>query len=77
MASFEEWEDFWSALREFVRTINEKTTAKPFEVDAAGVLGDAELLIKALSQSRHFETLLNGSDKAVSDACLKLALPSV
>jgi hypothetical protein len=41
-----------------------------------GVLGDAEMLINALGQNQHFETLLNGSDKAVADACLKLALPS-
>jgi hypothetical protein len=75
-ASFEEWDDFWSALRDFVRILNEKTTGKPFEIDAGGVFGDAEMLIKALGQSRHFETLLNGSDKAVADACLKLALPN-
>jgi hypothetical protein len=75
-ASFEEWEDFWSALKDFVRVINERTTGKPFEIDAAGVIGDAEMLLKALGQSRHFETLLNGSDKAVADACIKLALPS-
>jgi hypothetical protein len=75
-ASFEEWEDFWSALKDFVCVINEKATGKPFEMDAGGVFGDAEMLIKALGQSRHFETLLNGSDKAVVDACLKLALPN-
>jgi hypothetical protein len=74
-ASFQEWEDFWSALKDFVRIINEKLTGKPFEIDAAGVLGDAEMLIKALWQSRHFETLLRGSDKAVVDACLKVAMP--
>jgi hypothetical protein len=59
-----------------VRVINERTTGKPFEIDAAGVIGDAEMLLKALGQSRHFETLLNGSDKAVADACIKLAFPS-
>jgi hypothetical protein len=74
-ASFEEWDDFWSALRDFVRILNEKTTGKPFEIGAGGVFGDAEMLLKALGQSRHFETLLNGSDKAVADACLKLAMP--
>jgi hypothetical protein len=72
-ASFEDWDEFWSALRDFVRILNEKTTGKPFEIDAGGVFGDAEMLLKALGQSRHFETLLNGSDKAVADACLKIA----
>jgi hypothetical protein len=74
-ASFEEWEDFWSALKDFVRIINEKTTGKPFDIDAGGVFGDAEMLLKALAQGRHFETLLNGTDKAVADACLELAMP--
>jgi AbiU2 len=74
-ASFEEWDEFWSALRDFVRILNEKTTGKPLEIDAGGVCGDAEMLLKALGQSRHFETLLSGSDKAVADACLKIALP--
>jgi hypothetical protein len=74
-ASFQEWEDFWSALKDFVRIINEKTTGKPFGIDAAGLFGDAEMLIKALGQSQHFETLLNGSDKSVADACLKVAMP--
>jgi hypothetical protein len=53
-ASFEEWDDFWSALKDFVRIINEETTGKPFEIDAGGVFGDAEMLLKALGQSRHF-----------------------
>ena len=35
-----------------------------------------ESLLKALSQSQHFETLLNGDDPAISEACLKLALPA-
>jgi hypothetical protein len=75
-ASFEEWEGFWSALKDFVRIINEKTTGEPFEIDASGVFGDAEKLLTAVRQSRHFETLLNGTDKAVADACIKLALSS-
>jgi hypothetical protein len=75
-AGFEDWEDFWSALKHFVRIINEKTTGKPFEIDAGGVFGDAEMLLKALRQGQHFETLLNGSDKAVADACLKVAVPN-
>jgi hypothetical protein len=75
-AGFGEWEDFWSALEDFVRIVNEKTTGKPFEIDAAGMSGDAEMLLKALRQSRHFETLLNSSDKVVADACVEVALPS-
>ena len=74
-ASFEEWDDFWSALQEFVRILNEKVTGKPFEIDASGVEGDAEMLLKALAQSKHFEVLLNGNDPAISEACLKVALP--
>ena len=31
-----------------MRILNEKTMGKPFEIDAAGVFGDAEMLIKAL-----------------------------
>jgi hypothetical protein len=76
-ASFEDWEDFWSALKGFVRILNEKMIGKPFEIDAGGVLGDAESLLKALRQSEHFETLLYGDDQAVADACLKLAMPEV
>jgi hypothetical protein len=74
-ASWEEWAQFWSALRDFVRILNEKTTGRPFEIDAAGVFGDAEMLLKALGESRHFETLLNGNDPVVKAACLKAALP--
>jgi hypothetical protein len=29
----------------------------------------------SLGQSWYFGTLLNGSDKAVADACIKVALP--
>ncbi|WP_315729034.1 hypothetical protein [Bradyrhizobium sp. SZCCHNS2015] len=75
-ASFEEWEDFWSALKNFVRIINEKTVGSPFEIDAGGVLGDAEMLLKTFKQSRHFETLLHGTNQAVTDACVQLALPT-
>ncbi|WP_315718127.1 MULTISPECIES: hypothetical protein [unclassified Bradyrhizobium] len=74
-ASFEDWEEFWLALQDFVRIVNEKTTGKPFEIDAGGVFGDAEMMLKALQQSTHFEKLLNGSDAAVADACLNLVLP--
>jgi hypothetical protein len=72
-ASFEDWEDFWSALQDFVRMLNEKMIGKPFEIDAGGVLGEADSLLKALRQSQHFEKLLEGDDQAVADACLKLA----
>jgi hypothetical protein len=36
----------------FVSVINEKTTGKPFKIDAGGVFDDAEMLIKA-HQRRH------------------------
>jgi AbiU2 len=72
-ASWKEWEDFWSALQDFVRILNEKTIGKPFELDAGGVLGDAEALLKALRQSQHFETLLKGDDPVVKKACLAAA----
>jgi hypothetical protein len=74
-ASWEEWDEFWAALKEFVSSLNEKTMGWPFEIDAAGVRGDAEMLIKAFKQSQHFEKLLNGNDVAVRDACLRVALP--
>jgi AbiU2 len=75
-ASWKEWDEFWSALQDFVRILNEKTTGKPFEIDAGGVRGDAETLLKALFNSQHFETLLKGNDPAVRDACLEVALPN-
>jgi hypothetical protein len=74
--SWEQWADFWLALADFVSALNEQTFGKPFEIDAAGVLGDAESLLKFMKQGQHFETLLNGSDPKVTDACLKLALPN-
>ena len=74
--SWAEWMDFWSALADFVRLLNEETFGKPFEIDAGGVRGDAEMLLKSFGQSEHFETLLKGNDPKVKDACLKLALPA-
>jgi hypothetical protein len=56
--------------------LNEKMIGKAFEIDAGGVLGDAESLLKALRQSQHFETLLEGEDQVVVDACLKVAIPA-
>jgi len=75
-ASWTDWDDFWSALRDFVRILNAKTLGKPFEIDAGGVRGDAETLLKALYNHQHFETLLKSNDPVVRDACIKLALPS-
>jgi hypothetical protein len=74
--NWEEWDDFWSALADFVRILNEQTFGKPFEIDAAGVLGDAETLLKFLKQGQYFEILLNGNDPKVRDACVELALPN-
>jgi hypothetical protein len=74
-ATFEEWDDFWSALKDFVRVLNEKAIGRPFEIDAGGVMGDAESLLKALAQSQHFETLVNSDNPVVAEAALKLALP--
>ena len=75
-ASWKEWDDFWSALQDFIRILNEKTIGKLFEIDAGGVRGDAETLLKALFNSQHFETLFKSSNPVVRDACLKVALPS-
>jgi hypothetical protein len=71
-ASFEEWQEFWSALKDFVRILNEKMTGKRFDSDAGGALADAGSLLKALKQSQHFKTLLEGDDQAVADACREL-----
>jgi hypothetical protein len=73
-ASWQEWDDFWAALQDFVRILNEQMKGAPFEIDADGVRGDAETLLKALFNSQHFETLVKGNDPAVRDLCLKLAL---
>ncbi len=47
-ASWAEWDDFWSALRDFVRILNEKTTGKRFEIDVPAMRDEAETLLKAL-----------------------------
>ena len=47
-ASWQEWDQFWSNLREFVRILNEAIVGGPFEIEVAGVPGDAEMLFKAL-----------------------------
>jgi hypothetical protein len=51
-ASWDEWDGFWSALQDFVRLLNEKMTGTPYEIDAGGVLGDAESLLRELRQSQ-------------------------
>ena len=74
-ATWTEWNELWSALKSFVRVLNEKAIGTPFDIEIAGVLGDAEMLIKALRQSDYFEKLAASADKAVQQACLDLALP--
>jgi hypothetical protein len=73
--TFPEWEEFWKALAEFVSVLNEQTFGSAFEIDAAGTMGDAECLIKYLTQGQHFDSLINGSEPVIRDACLKLVLP--
>jgi hypothetical protein len=75
-ASWQEWDEFWVSLSKFIRILNEKAIGTPYEIDIAGVPGDAEMLLKSFRQSQHFETLLRGGDQAVQKACLKLALPA-
>jgi len=73
MATWQEWDSFWSALKSFVNVLNEKVLGTPFEIDVAGTLGDAEALLKSLRQSGYFETLLNTGSQHVQDACLEVA----
>jgi AbiU2 len=73
--SRKDWDDFWSALRDFVRVLNEKASGKSFEINAADVRADAESLLKALKQSQDFESLLKSDDATVKDACLTIAVP--
>jgi len=75
-ASWAEWDDFWLALQDFVRLLNERTKGKPFEIDAGGVFGDAEMLLRGLRQSQYFEALAKSDNPVIRDACLKLALPN-
>jgi len=51
-ASWEEWDRFWSDLREFVRVINEKILERPCDIDAGDIGKDAETLRKALKTYR-------------------------
>jgi hypothetical protein len=47
---WDEWEEFWKTLADFIRELNEATIGKPFEIEAGGVRGDAEMLIKAVRE---------------------------
>lgn len=47
-ASWKEWDQFWKALEGFVQLLNVTVIGTPFEIRAAGVMGDAEMLLKAL-----------------------------
>jgi HEPN superfamily AbiU2-like protein len=73
MATWQEWNEFWTALKDFVRLLNEKVLGTPFEIDVAGVSGDAEMLLKSLRQSHHFEKLLRSDNRTVQDACVNVA----
>ena len=73
-ASWKEWDEFWAALADFIRELNRKRLGHSFEIEAGGVLGDAEMLLKAFKQSEHFETLLNSRDAVVKEASLALAM---
>jgi hypothetical protein len=46
-------DDFWSALRDFIRILNEKMTGQKFDIDAPGMKAEAESLLKALSKGRN------------------------
>jgi|HubBroStandDraft_6_1064221.scaffolds.fasta_scaffold538376_1 hypothetical protein len=52
-ATWAEWDDFWSALRDFIRILNEKMTGQKFDIDAPGMKAEAESLLKALSKGRN------------------------
>jgi hypothetical protein len=73
LASWPDWDQFWAALRKFINILNEKVFGSPYDIDIAGVLGDAEMLLKSLQQSKQFETLLMEGDNTVKAVCLKEA----
>jgi AbiU2 len=75
MATWQEWDEFWSSLKTFVNVLNEQALGKPFDINIAGVFGDAEMLLKSFRQSGYFETLLKEGSEAVKKACIDLALP--
>jgi hypothetical protein len=72
-ASWQDWDKFWAALRRFILVLNESAIGSPYDIEVAGVPGDAAMLLKSLEQSKYFETLLRDGEKAVKDACLKVA----
>ncbi|WP_461323994.1 AbiU2 domain-containing protein [Bradyrhizobium diazoefficiens] len=47
-ATWPQWHQFWKDLGEFVSLINENVNGSPFEIRAAGVRGDAEMMLKKL-----------------------------
>jgi hypothetical protein len=49
-ASWREWEEFWSALKDFVRILNEETLGAAFDIDPPGASNDAEKLLTALKK---------------------------
>ena len=51
-ATWAEWDDFWSALREFIRILNDKMTGQPFDIEAPSMKAEVESLLKALSKGR-------------------------
>jgi HEPN superfamily AbiU2-like protein len=73
LASWREWDAFWAALRKFIIILNESALGTPYDIEVAGVPGDAAMVLKSLHQSRYFETLLREGDKAVKAACLTVA----
>jgi hypothetical protein len=74
-ASWKEWDDFWAVLKRFINILNEKVLGTPYDIEIAGVSGDAEMLLKSLQHSKYFEALLKDEEKTVKDACLKVAAP--
>lgn len=47
-ATWPQWHQFWEDLGEFVSLINENVNGSPFEIRAAGVRGDAEMMLKKI-----------------------------
>ncbi|WP_454642130.1 AbiU2 domain-containing protein [Bradyrhizobium liaoningense] len=45
-ATWEHWEQFWKDLGEFVSLVNENVNGAPFEIRAAMVRGDAEMVLR-------------------------------
>lgn len=45
-ATWEHWEQFWKDLEEFVSLVNENVNGAPFEIRAAMVRGDAEMVLR-------------------------------